>query len=440
MPVGLRQRITEFFTSSGTASERSPDVIGPAAALAEARSATSTLGKPAEWQIISGGGTTAAGVSVSPESAQNLSSVFACLSLRSTVLASLPLKLYRKTGKGREEVSDHPAGQLFTGAPNGAQTSFTFRAQGQRRVDTRGNCYARIVRDSFYRPVALVPIRPADVEPILTASGDAVYRVAGELLTRADILHVPGVDLAEDGLRGIAPITRMREALGLASATHQQAARWMANDATPPIAISLKEGKLTDAQIANLRAQWAERYGGANRGMPAVLQNGATVERLGFTAAEAQMLESRKFDVEEFARYYGVPLALIQSTEKSTSWGSGIYELVQGFVKFTISPICINWEERLNMSLLTEQERAGGYYFAFVLEGLLRGDLKARAEANKIMREWGILSANEWRRLEELADLPDAQGDTYLTPLNYAINGRAPASAPDSTPADASPA
>jgi len=154
------------------------------------------------------------------------------------------------------------------------------------------------------------------------------------------------------------------------------------------------------------------------------MHSGLEYQSIGMSNEDAQFLETRKFQVEEIARFYGCPLALIGSTEKSTSWGSGIVELVLGFVKFTVSPACTQWEQALNMTLLTEREIEAGYYFQHNLAALLRGDLKTRYEAYSIGRQNGWLSANDVRGLEEMNDLPDSTGDIYLQPSNMTEAGK----------------
>jgi HK97 family phage portal protein len=439
--VGLRQRISDLFRASDA--DRSVAIAGPgeAGAQVEQRSSsdTSTLGKPAEWLSIAlGGRPSTSGIAVGPDNARGNAAVYAAVDLRSSQLAQLPLKLYRRSGTQREEVTDRAAARVIR-RPCGAQTSFLWRAWGSACVDMRGNYFGRVLRDQFFEPRAIIPIPPAEhPQPYITDSGDVVFRYRGENLTRAEILHIPALDTS-DGLCGVSPISRLRDTVGMALATQQQAARFMANDATPPIALK-SPGKLDETQMNNLRSQWVARQGGHNRGKPAVLQGGLEIQQIGFNARDTQLLESREFDVQEIARIFRVPKELINGSGAS-SWGSGIDSLIEGFVKFTIAPLCVHWEEMLNLTLLTEREQEEGYYFAFNLDALLRGNLKARAEALKIMRENGIISANEWRRLEELNDLPDTIGDVYLQPLNYVPAGSPAASGQlkAATPATSNP-
>lgn len=407
--MGLRQRLSGFFRAS--------DADGnPAIRNAERRS---DLTKPSEEFLAAlGGSPTAAGTRVTPDTGKAIAAAYACVDLRSRVLASLPLKLYQKTPRGRVEVPTHPAARLFSIRPNGAQTRASFIAWMQANIDTRGNAVAPVVRDGMYQPVALLPLAPGEIDPMLTVSGDILYRHAGRTLTRADLLHIPGNDLrASDGIWGVSPITRLRETFGLAMATQQQAARFMANDATPPLVLKNTLGKFDQKQAENLSKQWAAAYGGKNRGNPAVTPWGVEPMQLGFNAQDTQLLESRAFDVDEVARIYGVPGELI-GAKGASSWGTGIGEKIQGFVKFTIQAICTQWEQALDWTLLTEDEKDSGYYFAFTLDALLRGDLAARAAIYKTLREIAVMDVNQIRELEDWVQYPDAWAGDPRQPLN----------------------
>lgn len=427
----LLTRSLGFFRSGATVS---PAITGPAAAI-EKRSDTSTLGKPAEWLMLAMGGQTSAGVSVGPDGATGLSAAYACVDLRARLLASLPVKLYRRESRGRTEIPDHPASQLLRSRPNGAQTPFSFFAHAQKTLDTRGNAVALVARDAFGDPTALIPVKPVEIDPLMTDSGDVVYRYRGRQLTRRDVLHVAGNDLRGDGIWGVSPISRLRETFGLAMATEQFAARMMANDATPPLALSTP-GKVTDDQIEALRAQWNQRHNNLNgtRPGPAILTGGLTPVDLGFTAQDTQLLESRAFDVDQIARIYGVPGELV-GAKGASSWGTGIGEKIMGFVKFTIGTLVVNWEQSLDLTLLTDREREGGMFFAFNLDALLRGDLKTRTEIYKTLREIAAIDVNQIRELEDWSLYPDSWAGDPRQPLNNQGGGNPTTAKPAAAPA-----
>lgn len=390
----------------------------------------SRLDKPEPWLVAAvGGAQSAAGEPVSAETGRALSAAYACVDLRARLIASLPLKLYRKAARGRTEQPDHPASRLLRTRPNGAQTPYQFLTYSQSAIDMRGNAVARIVRDRYFRPTALIPLQPGKIDPLMTAAGDVVFRHEGALLTRADILHVPGNDLRADGLWGVSPVTRLRETFGLALATEHHAARLLGNDTRPPLLLRPKSGKLTEQQMKDLRYAWEVSQAGPSRGRVGVVPFDLEATTLGFNPQDTQLLESRAFDVDQIARAFGVPGELI-GAKGASSWGTGIGEKIQGFVKFTIGPQCVGWEQALDLSLLTEAERADGYFFAFNLDALLRGDLKARAEIYKILREIAAIDVNQIRELEDWELYPDAWAGDPRTPLNNQGGRSEPAAKP----------
>jgi len=402
--------------------------------LTEKRQA-STLRDPTKEIMSVLGAETSSGIVVGDDRARTISAVYACVDLISKTIATLPARVYRKTAKGREEQTWHPANRLLRVQPNDRQTPFQFRAYMQACLCQRGNAFAFIERNTYFEPTALVPVRPANVEIIETRSGKSMYRIDGREYDSTRMLHVPAVQ-THDGVTGIAPVTAMRETLGLALATQEHGARTFRNGAAPGGVIETPAGTNPD-QVEKLRLEWDRNHRGiSNTGRPAILYGGMQFKSVGFNNEDAQFLESRRFEVEEIARFYGVPLALIQSTEKSTSWGSGIQQLIEGFVKFTLAPIVVNWEQRLSAALLTEEQLAAGFYVRLSLDGLLRGDQKARYDAYAVGRQWGWLNANDIRRLEEMDDLPDAQGGIYLHPANMTPAGMVPRPVPANAPAE----
>jgi hypothetical protein len=165
-----------------------------------------------------------------------------------------------------------------------------------------------------------------------------------------------------------------------------------------------------------------------------VLEEGMKFETYSIPNEDAQFLETRKFQRAEIAGMYGVPPHMIGDTERSTSWGTGIEEQVLGFMKFTIQPYLAKWEQEINRKLFD----VGGRYFAeFVVDGLLRADIGKRYTAYSIGRQWGWLSADDIRELENMNPLSDGDGDIYLQPMNMIEAGEEPPPAPP--PAGATP-
>lgn len=373
------------------------------------------------------GARTASGATVSESTALTESAVNACVSILADMIGTLPLKLYRKTADGREEAVDHPASDLVTVSPNGHHSPLEFRRLLQVGVGLGGNGYALVTRDSRFQPIALNRIAPNKVSVTTLADGSPVYRVQGieRALTRKDIIHV--FDLSVDGITGVSPIRMLREDIGLALTQREEASRVYSNGARFP-GFLISPQAVNEKQLKDTREQWQARYSGAaNAGKTPVLHGGWDYKSTeGMTLADAEFLASRAFSVQTIARYYRVPLFLLQSTEKTTSWGSGLEQMNQAMLTYSLNPRLANWEQALGMTLLTSQERRSGLYFKFNRSALLQASTEARANFYRVMRDIGVFSINDIRRKEEENDLPDNIGDNYLQPFNGS-GGAAPA-------------
>ena len=377
----------------------------------------SRLDQPESW-LLRSLGANLAGVSVNTDSALGISAVYACVRILAESVASLPLKLYQKRGDERRESPENPLYRLLKEEPNAAQTSFEFREMLQGHLGLRGNAYARIIRDGGGRVIQLEPLHPADVEVREYNGGRIIYHVEGEAVDPYFILHIKG--LSSDGIKGLSPIALLRETLGLAIAARQHGNTLFGNNATPGGVLKTPMA-MTAEQVQKLREDWDKMHKGVdNSGRPAILYGGMEWQSVGINNQDAQFLEGRRFDVEEIARAYRIPLHLLQSTEKATSWGSGIEQQNIGFLEYTLRPWLVRWEQSLNRVLLTESQKGQGYYFKFNLDALLRGDFKTRMEGYRTGIEAGIFSINEVRRLEDLNPLAGDEGDTHYRPLNTA--------------------
>jgi HK97 family phage portal protein len=364
------------------------------------------------------GATVSSGVNVNPASTMGISAVYACVRILAEGIASLPLKVYQKTPQGRVEASVVAAYQLFRTSPNEVQTAFEFLEMMQGMAGLRGNALAFINRNSFFEPASLIPIQFGDWSVYKTQDGLPVYTVRGKQYPHTAVLHVRG--MSNDGVLGMSPIAVLAETMGLALAGRGHASNFFRNGTTPSGVLE-SPVELTKEQVDVLRGEIEKYYAGShNTGRPMVLYGGMKWAGMSLNARDAQLLESRKFDVEEIARAFRVPLHLLQSTEKSTTWGSGIEQMNIGFIEYTLRPWLVRWEQALNKSLLTTEQIDQGYYFEFNLDALLRGDFKTRMDGYKIAIESGIVTINEVRAKENLPALPPDIGDVTYRPLNTA--------------------
>ncbi|ACL56983.1 phage portal protein [Methylobacterium nodulans] len=394
------------------------------------------------WLIRAiGGGRTAAGTVVTEHSALRLPVVYACVNRISNPLARFPIKIMKpRAGGGSEEVTDHPLSRRLGLRPNDFMSSRTLRKTAQAHALLWGNGYMEIERNGRGQAVGLWPLLPWATQPV-REDGVLVYRttIDGQTfrLDHEDVLHI--MDLSQDGYVGHSPVALAREALGLAQALEQFGGKFFANDAKSG-GFLLHPGRLSAGAQANLRAQGprGQRDPNAPRVEPGRTDPGAMLERQGgldnahrvkvleegmkyiqttIPPEDAQFLGTREMQIAEIARMYDVPLILLQSHEKTTSWGSGIEQLMIGFVRQTVEPWVNAWEQEMNWKLFTEEERKQGYFVKFNMNALLRGDMMSRARFYQLLFGVGGLSPNDILTLEDMDPL-GPEGDHHFVPVN----------------------
>lgn len=384
-----------------------------------------------------GGRASASGVSVSDEVALTYTAIAACIKVLAEAYASVPLHVYeRLSAGGKQEARSHPLYRVLHDRPNELHTSAEFRETEMLNLGTRGNGYSYMTLDSRGNVAELVPLRAELTKPFYSKSGKVYYRTiiptTGEQVTlpRSVIHHVRGIGW---GLEGMAPIDYAREAIGLGIAAERFGARFYANSATPSGVLEMSK-PLSDTAYQRLQASWrAYSEGLTNAHKTAILEDGMKYTAISVTPENAQFVESRTFQVQEVARWYRVPLHMIQENSRSTF--SNVEHLTIDFVKFTMLPWFFKKEQAIGRDLFGPLE-AARFLAEFSMQGLERGDTQARSAFYREMRMIGALSANEIRSFENLNPRTDPGGDDYLTPLNME-----PSSAPkDGSDPNARPA
>lgn len=373
------------------------------------------------WRWVSSisGSATASGIHVTPEKALALSAVRACVTLLAESVAQLPCELYRREGDGRVRATDHPLYDIIHNQPNQKDTSFEYYEQSMGCLGLRGNNFALKEYDSDGYIKELIPINPDKVMVLKGPDALPYYHLTdlNETLPARLVHHIKGFSL--DGYIGLSPIQTNADVFGLALATEQHAGNVFANGTTLSGVIERPESvKAIDSQdkIDAILNKFKERHSGLRNAFSvAMLQEGMSYKQLSMDNEKAQLLESRGFGIAEACRLYKIPLHMVQMTEKTTSWGSGIESMSLGYVIYSLLPWLKRIEAAQTRDLLLPSER-GQYYIEFNVQGLLRGDQKSRYESYAIGRNWGWLSVNDIRRLENMS--PIKGGDTYLTPLN----------------------
>ena len=366
-------------------------------------------------------GGSASGKQVNERTSMQMTAVYSCVRILSEAVASLPLNVYRYTESGgKEKAIDHSLYRLLHDEPNPEMSSFIFRETLMTHLLLWGNAYAQVIRNGKGEVVALYPLMPDRMTVDRDKNGHLYYKytksnddaptmeTGSVILDPSDVLHVPG--LGFDGLVGYSPIAMAKNAIGLAIAAEEYGSKFYANGAAPSGVLE-HPGTLKDP--ARVRDSWNSTFGGSsNSHKVAVLEEGMKYTPISISPNEAQFLETRKFQINEIARIFRVPPHMVGDLEKSSF--SNIEQQSLEFVKYTLDPWVIRWEQALYRTLLSEEEKKT-YFFKFNVEGLLRGDYQSRMQGYATARQNGWMSANDIRELEDLDRIPaELGGDLYL--------------------------
>ena len=371
------------------------------------------------YRFFLGGSTS--GKTVTERSAMQMTAVYSCVRILAEAIAGLPLHLYTyKEDGGKEKAIGHPLYLLLHDEPNPEMSSFVFRETLMTHLLLWGNAYSQIIRNGKGEVVALYPLMPDRMkvdrdehgrlyfEYTVYDSDDATMKTGTVILKPSDVLHIPG--LGFDGLVGYSPIAMAKNAIGLAIATEEYGAKFFANGATPG---GLLEYPGTVKDPDRVRESWNKGFSGSqNAGKVAILEEGMKYTPISIAPEQAQFLETRKFQINEIARIFRVPPHMVGDLEKSSF--SNIEQQSLEFVKYTLDPWVVRWEQSLSRALFTPEEKKK-YFFKFNVEGLLRGDYQSRMNGYATARQNGWMSANDIRELENLDRIPAEEGgDLYL--------------------------
>ncbi|SDI07057.1 phage portal protein [Pseudomonas panipatensis] len=364
---------------------------------------------------------TTAGQRVTTTSALQQTAVFNCVRVLAESVGMLPCRLYKQDGRDRLPATSHRLFSLLSVAPNGYMTSQEFWELLVACLCLRGNFYAYKVM-ALGNVVELLPINPGAVTPKLKDDWSVEYDVkfkSGErTLTQDEIWHVRLFTL--DGLTGLNPIAYAREALGLGQAMDKHAAKLFANGAVTSGVLKTNE-ELSDEAFARLKEQFqGEHMGTANAYKPMILEMGLDWKPISLNLADTQFIESRKMTEAQICGLFRVPPHLVASLDKMTL--NNMEQMGMSFVNYALVPILTRVEARIRVGLLSEQD-AKTHFAKFNAGALMRGDLNGRYTSYGKGIQWGILSPNDCRELEDLN--PREGGDIYLTPINMTTNPEA---------------
>lgn len=361
---------------------------------------------------------------INSTAAMKYSAVFACNRVLAETFASCPAAEYRKKSDGtREYTSDTAAYDILHNKPNEEMAPFNFKEACMGAINLGGNSVSQKLYNKAGELKGLYPFQHTQVQ-ISRKDKKLNYTIRDNGLQvdlgRENVFHVPGISV--DGVIGMSPISYISEAIRLGLSYEKFGVNFYKNGANPSIAIKYPHA-LSDEAFKRLKNDLEKNVQGLmNTGKPLLLEDGGDAVPLTIKPADAQLIENKRFQIEDICRIYRVPLHLVQDLSRSTN--NNIEHQSLEFVMYTMLPHFKRWEENINMQLLTPAERRAGYYIEFNVAGLLRGDMKTRAGSYAVARQWGWLSVNDIRKLENMP--PIENGNIYLSPLNMGEAGKEP--------------
>lgn len=380
---------------------------------------------------------------IGTDGALQISAVWACVERRAAVIASLPFFAYERLLTGQKELAR--ASRLYSllhESPNSRMTPFEFWRALIMNHDLRGNGYARIDRDpATGEALALWPMAADQTEPFVLADGSMVYRyqIDGNvaILAEENVLHLRNLG---NGTVGLSKLDFMRATTDEAAKAQASASKMFGNGGKPT-GVLMVDSVLKPEQRAALQERFAEMTLG-NTSRLYVLEANMKYQQLSLSPEDMEILDTRRFTVEEICRWFDVPPVLIHHSNVST-WGSGIEQIVDGFYKLTIRPMLVSIEQAVRKRVMTPRQRAT-MSAEFAMDALLRGSLKDRMDVYARAVQNGLKTRNECRQLENDPPIDGADeltAQTNLAPLamlgqQAAAGGGANATAAAALPLD----
>lgn len=360
------------------------------------------------------------------DTAMQLSAVWACVKLLSETVASLPFTVYRQGESGREVRKQHPVSRLFSGKVNRYQNRIEFLETLVLNLMMYGNAYCRIERLGD-QVVSLLPMMSSQVRVVLLEDGSVVYEYQHDggvaVLASQSVWHIK---LMGNGIVGLSPLEYQRQTLGIAQAAEGAVTKIYRNGAKPSGVLSL-DRVLKPEQREQIRQNFATLTTGTDDRLM-VLEAGAKFDAIAMSPQDIELLSSRKYQVSEICRWYGVPSVMVNDNNGTSVWGSGIEQIVAGFYKVTLRPILEKLEASMMVTFFSEAERRT-YEVEFDFEGLLRTDMKSRFEAYRTGIQGGFIKPNEARRWEGLVDA-DGGGELFIQGATVPITNAGTTPAP----------
>lgn len=398
---------------------------------------STNLADPANWLFHAlGASPSASKIIVNDRNVNQITAYWSAVNTISDTLAELPIKLVHIKKNGQSKViKSHPALPLLQLSPNPMMNAVVSKSTVQAHTLGWGNGYMWVRRNRLKVPLELWPLLPNETTAVKEGKRlwfETRLDIGKTRIPSADVIHVPA--LSRNGILGMSIIAEQREMLGAIMATQNFASRFFANGAKAGGLVSYP-GKVRDPE--KIREAIERAAGGDNAHGLLVLDNDAKFQQFAIPPEDAQFLQTREFGVDEVARMFRLPLHFLNKMGQATF--NNLEMMGTHFAQYTMMPWLIRWEQELSRKLLTPAEIQRGYRFKFNLGALMRGDIKTRSEVYAKAIQFGWMTRNEVRALEDMNPLDGL--DDPLVPLNLGVVGEEapepePAPEPDDEPAD----
>ena len=335
---------------------------------------------------------------VTDDTALQLSAIWACTKIISETVAGMPINFYRKNSDGTRTLDPNfHLARLLNRSPNRWQTGVEFRSTTTISQSMRGNSYSLKQFGAGGKLIGLVPLMPSQMQVKLLDDGSKVFLYSNGNTTTAysekNIWHM--MMMPSNGIIGLSPLEYGSRAIGIGNSAEDRIGT-LARNGFKPTGVLMIDATLTEPQRKQVRDQFSDLAQGQGDPLK-VLEAGMKYQQISLSPKDVQLLESRRFQIEDLARFWGVPSVLINDTEAGTVWGSGIEQIIQGFYKFSIRPYLQRWEASIEKNLLTPVERAN-IEAEFDFAALLRGDEKTRIENAAKEIAGGLKTIDEARK------------------------------------------
>jgi HK97 family phage portal protein len=338
--------------------------------------------------------------SVTFDTAMQISAVWSCVRLISETIASLPLNFYTVKDGARSLDNGSDIARVFLKRPNRYQSRVEFFESMTMQLVVDGNAYCTISRDSQGRVIGILPLMSAQMQVVLDANGGLIYTYNdGKGISALSEDSVWHVKLMGNGVVGLSPLAHARNAIGIAMANEKRVAN-QANNGFKPAGVLMIDKLLKPEQREQIRAQFADLSVGDGDPLR-VLEAGMKYQQISMNPKDVQLLESRRFQLEDICRFFGVPSILVNDMSGTSVLGSGIHQVVQGFYKLTLRPYLERYEASIKRKFIPAEE-FDSTDVEFDFRALLRGDDEARFKTYGEGVRGGIITPNEARSQEGL--------------------------------------